>query len=109
MLQGQGISEDEIRTGTRPYTPQARGTLRVQTNLVEVGVVVRDASGKPVAGLKQSDFQVLDNGKLQAISAFSVETRESRIASVGTPPAAAAAGENPGPPPAAALRRALFR
>jgi len=50
-------------------------TFKVRVNLVLVRVVVRDASGKVVSGLKKEDFQLFDNRKLQAISSFNVETR----------------------------------
>ena len=66
-----GSTESEIST---------RGTdtaIKVQVNLVLVRVVVRDAGGKLVPGLKQEDFQLLDNGKKQRISTFSVETAET--------------------------------
>jgi VWFA-related protein len=76
-LQGQAnpplIPEDEIRLTSRPYTPPQANALHVQSNLVEVGVVVRDSKGQPVAGLHPSDFQVFDNGKLQTITFFSTE------------------------------------
>ena len=52
-------------------TPQAP-KIRVATRLVQVGVVVRDKNG-PVTNLKQSDFTILDRGKPQKISMFSVE------------------------------------
>ena len=37
--------------------------LKVQSNLVIVRVVVRDAKGQPVRGLKKEDFKVFDQGK----------------------------------------------
>src|SRR5271163_3194841 len=55
----------------------ARGgdtTMKVQVNLVQVRVVVRDSHGKVVAGLNQGDFQLLDSGKKQTISTFIQET-----------------------------------
>jgi len=48
-------------------------TFKVKVNLVEVRVVVRDAAGHAIGTLKQEDFQLLDNGKLQTISKFSME------------------------------------
>ena len=48
-------------------------TFKVKVNLVEVRVVVRDAQGHAVGNLKQENFQLLDNGKPQVISRFSVE------------------------------------
>ncbi len=109
----QNLSEDEVRLSSQPYTPKSPATLRVQANLVDVRVVVRDSKGEPVASLQQSDFQIFDNGKPQTISAFSVENSSRAAASVAaaesTPPAVAA---NPAPAPAkAALPRryvALF-
>ena len=44
--------------------------LKVQSNLVIVRVVVRDARGEPVRGLKKEDFKVLDQGKEQSITQF---------------------------------------
>lgn len=46
-------------------------TFRVETNLVEVDAFVTDASGKPVTDLRASDFQLLEDGKPQMVSAFS--------------------------------------
>ena len=40
------------------------------SNLVIVDVVVRDKAGKPIEGLKQSDFTVLEDGKPQKVSVF---------------------------------------
>src|SRR5712664_2473830 len=65
-------------------------TFKVRVNLVLVRVVVRDASGKVVNGLKKEDFQLFDNRKLQTISSFSLETPETHTASVVALPSAAA-------------------
>jgi VWFA-related protein len=46
-------------------------TLRVTTQLVDVGVVAFDKKGRPVTGLKQEDFQILDNGRKQTVQSFS--------------------------------------
>ena len=46
-------------------------TFRVEANLVEVDAYVSDASGKPVTDLKAADFQLLEDGKPQQMSAFS--------------------------------------
>jgi VWFA-related protein len=54
-------------------TEDTATTFKVKVNLVEVRVVVRDAQGNAVGNLKQEDFQLLDNGKPQVISRFSVE------------------------------------
>ena len=53
-------------------------TFKVRVNLVQVRVVVRDASGKPVENLHRQDFEIYDQGKLQAITTFEVDTPASR-------------------------------
>ena len=63
--------------------------LKVTSNLVVVRVVVRDAKGKPVKGLRKEDFKLFDSGKEQPIVQFEVES--------GVEP--------PPPPPVAVARR----
>ncbi len=41
-------------------------------------VTVRDGKGNPIPNLKREDFQIFDQGKVQPITVFAVETRESR-------------------------------
>jgi VWFA-related protein len=74
VIFGQSIPSDELRWGTRPYTPQLPGAIRVRSDMVEIPVIVRDSHSNPVAGLKQTDFEVYDEGKKRDISFFSVET-----------------------------------
>ena len=52
-------------------TAQPPLTFRVEANFVEVDTFVSDATGKPVTDLRASDFQVLEDGKPQMVSAFS--------------------------------------
>lgn len=63
---------------TEMTTADTAPTFKVRVNLVQARVVVRDGQGNPVPGLTQEDFHIFDNGKLQAISHFSVETPKSR-------------------------------
>jgi VWFA-related protein len=60
-------------------------TFSSKVNLVSVPVVVRDAQGRPVANLKQEDFQLFDKGKLQTITRFSIETTETPPVEPDTP------------------------
>src|SRR5215467_11794908 len=62
-------------------TKETDAAIKVEVNLVLVPVVVKDSSGNPVSGLKKEDFQLLDNGKPQTVSTFSVETAETRASS----------------------------
>jgi VWFA-related protein len=49
---------------------QPPAQFTANSNLVIVDVVVRDKSGKPMEGLKQGDFTLLEDGKPQKISVF---------------------------------------
>jgi hypothetical protein len=46
--------------------------IHAQRNLVTVRVVVRDAKGRTVGNLTKDDFRLLDNGKAEEISGFTV-------------------------------------
>ena len=56
----------------------SESTFKLHVNLVQVRVVVRDSSGKPVENLRREDFEIYDQGKLQTITSFDVDTPESR-------------------------------
>jgi VWFA-related protein len=78
------LAAQEVRVSSRPYAPSPF-VLRVDANLVEAGVVVRDRDGHAVAGLTQGDFKILDDGKVREITAFSVETSSSARKPPATP------------------------
>jgi VWFA-related protein len=67
-----GLAAIAVSAGDVPQGP----TINVSTRLVEVGVIARDKNGS-VADLTKDDFVVLDRGKPQKISVFSVESTES--------------------------------
>lgn len=48
----------------------AVATIRKNTRLVLVDVVVTDKKGNPVTGLQRDDFRLLDQGKAQQVSVF---------------------------------------
>jgi VWFA-related protein len=101
-LWAQTPGPDEIRVSSRPYV-SAQNSIKVQSNLVEVDVVVRDAHGKPVAGLAQANFEIYDDGKVRAIAAFSVETL-AKSAGGSNPSASSSIGTTAGPAAAAVPR-----
>jgi VWFA-related protein len=53
--------------------------LRVTTRLVQVNVVVQDKKGEAITDLTRDDFEVSEQGKTQAISAFSIESNRTAI------------------------------
>ncbi len=56
--------------------PPQPPAIAVSTRLVQVGVIARDKNG-PVADLTKDDFVLLDRGKPQKISVFSIESAQS--------------------------------
>ena len=54
--------------------------FRTTTRLVQVDVVVTDKQGKPVSGLTQADFTVLQDGKAQQIRVFDPHTGKDSAA-----------------------------
>jgi VWFA-related protein len=50
-------------------------TFKVNVNLMQVRLVVRDENGRPIGNLTQDDFEIFDNRKPQVITHFSAEQR----------------------------------
>src|ERR1700682_2650026 len=61
--------------------------IRINVNLVQVDAVVTDSKDKPVTDLKKEDFEILQDGKPQAITNFSFinATPGSANTAVGAP------------------------
>ncbi|HJR60277.1 MAG TPA: VWA domain-containing protein [Vicinamibacterales bacterium] len=60
------------RTRAQQPSPVQPGvTFRVEVNFVEIDAVVTDAQGNFVRGLSKDDFELIEDGAPQAISAFS--------------------------------------
>jgi VWFA-related protein len=59
-----------------PDNAEPTPVIRSTTRRVVVDVVVTGSDGKPVPGLTEQDFQVLENGKPQSVRAFEVHTPE---------------------------------
>jgi len=57
-----------------PGAPPPEVVLKSTTRLIQVNVIARDNHGIPVRGLKKEDFEILDNGKPQSISVFSMDS-----------------------------------
>jgi VWFA-related protein len=66
-------------------------TFKAEAKLVVVNVAVKDKSGKPVTTLRKQDFELLEDGKAQEISAFELQTLSNEL----LPPAADAAAAAP--------------
>jgi Ca-activated chloride channel homolog len=55
----------------------AQQTFRTQVDLVHFGVVVTDKQGVPITGLTAEDFEIKEEGKLQAIKFFAAGDPET--------------------------------
>jgi VWFA-related protein len=97
MLRGQSATNDEIKIASQPYQPEENGTIKVQSTMVDMTVVVRDRSGKLITGLNKNDFEIYDQGKKQNISAFTMELAHPPATKV--PEHVEAAAPPPAPPP----------
>jgi len=70
------------RTSAQAPTSQAAPpttTIKVTTRLVTVDVVAHDKKNQPVHGLTKDDFELLDDGKPQTVSVFSVEGQAATV------------------------------
>jgi Ca-activated chloride channel family protein len=54
--------------------------IRVDTQLVDVPLVVTDKSGKPILGLKQNNFTIYEDGKKQEIAEFGATSAPFEVA-----------------------------
>jgi VWFA-related protein len=59
------------------FVGQHPETIRVGVRLVQMSVVARNNAGEQLTDLTQDDFEILDNGKPQAIRFFALETRSA--------------------------------
>ena len=59
-------------TQAPPVPVPQQPTFKAQVEYVEVDALVSDASGNFVRGLTKDDFQVLEDGKAQTISTFTL-------------------------------------
>lgn len=66
IAQDEGIAPDEV--------------LRVRTDLITIPAFVTDSQGRRVAGLRQSDFSVQDNGRAVTLSYFAAGTEHVALA-----------------------------
>ena len=69
-------------------------TFKAKARLVQVDVSVIDKQGRPVKGLKQSDFTVLEDGKPQDVNVF-----EEHVATAASATPASTANTAPALPP----------
>jgi len=63
-----------ITLGAQTPSPSGQDdVVRTNTNLIQIRAVVTDRAGKLIDHLNQDDFEVLENGRPQNVSVFSLE------------------------------------
>ncbi|HWC95439.1 MAG TPA: VWA domain-containing protein [Candidatus Sulfopaludibacter sp.] len=90
LMGQQTVPPEELRLSATAYVPPSLFSVKTETRLVDVGVVVRDARNHTVGGLTREDFEIDEGGKKRPLSAFTAE--------VSTPPAPPAPAPVPGSP-----------
>lgn len=97
---------------TKQNTQESSSKISVSVESVLVPVVVRDGQGRAIGNLKKEDFELLDRGKKQVISGFSIQQRESPGSGETKPQTAnssgapnASASSNESAPPAGSPQR----
>ena len=77
-----------VRAQLKQSSTDSTAVIRATTRLVQIDVVVTDASSHPVKGLNQSDFSITEDGKEQKLALFSFHSVEAKasVSQVQLPP-----------------------
>src|SRR5437879_5789601 len=100
--QATAQSSTPASTPTPPSQNPGGFVIRSQVNMVLVDVRVTDKSGRPITDLKREDFNILEDGAPQSITAFSlenIERLETATDKSGPPPTIDLAKLPPNVPP----------
>ncbi len=74
LLAGVALTagQAQVPPAQPPPPTQQQPTFKLRVDYVEVDAVVTDRQGRIVRDLKKEDFQVLEDGKAQAVTAFTM-------------------------------------
>lgn len=67
-------AQDSPPQQPKPASSKNQDTLKIETELVQIDLVVTDKQGKPVHDLKREDFELYEDGKKQTLTHFAVGT-----------------------------------
>ena len=70
VLIGASLRAQQTPPAAPAPQPSQQPTFRTGINFVRVDAIVTDKQGNPIDDLKQTDFEVLEDGKPQAIESF---------------------------------------
>jgi VWFA-related protein len=73
-----GLAWSAVAQDPRPAggPPPDETLVRIETELVQIDVLVEDRQGRPVKGLQREDFLLLEDGKPQSLAHFAIGTAE---------------------------------
>jgi Ca-activated chloride channel homolog len=80
LLLASSFSGTVFAQNNPPAKDDEDEVVRVETELVEVPVVVTDRTGKPLLNLKQTNFAVYEDGKTQELADFSATAAPFEVA-----------------------------
>lgn len=80
LLLASSFSATALAQNKTPIKNEEDEVVRVETELVEVPVVVTDRAGKPVLNLKQNNFTVFEDGKTQEVTDFAATSAPFEVA-----------------------------
>lgn len=66
-------SKPDAKPPAKPLNEQDN-VLRIETELVQIDLVVTDKQGNPVSGLRREDFELFEDGKKQTLTHFAAGT-----------------------------------
>jgi VWFA-related protein len=92
ICSGAAPQESKPSDEIRAHVTTPAYELHVESNLVDVRVVVRDPEGKTVSGLHKEDFRLFDNGRPQEISRFTTDLTNTKAAAPIAPSGATEPG-----------------
>jgi VWFA-related protein len=80
FLLASSFSATTVAQNKTPAKSEEDEVVRVETELVDVPVVVTDRAGKPVLNLKQNNFTVFEDGKTQEVTDFAATSAPFEVA-----------------------------
>ena len=80
LLLASSFSATTLAQNKTPTKNEEDEVVRVETELVEVPVVVTDKTGKPVLNLKQNNFSIFEDGKNQEVTEFAATSAPFEVA-----------------------------
>jgi VWFA-related protein len=73
------LAQSPPQRPAQPNAPSENEVVRITTNLVQIDAVVTDKDGNQVTDLRAEDFEILEDKRPQAISAFSYVSAANKV------------------------------